>query len=431
VDLRRRMVTLSGTVAALSEAFGTTLKMYQTEHGTFRGRSGELFLPASLRDVVVAVLGLDNRPQAHPRFRRRPHGPSAEPMPRAFTPTEVAKLYGTPPGTGHGETIAIIELGGGYRPTDLRAYFEALGLPTPSVTSVAVGGGRNAPTGDPSGPDGEVLLDIEVAGAIAPDAHIVVYFAPNTDSGFLDAITTALHDPVRTPTIVSISWGGAEPAWATQALHAFDEAFQDAAALDVTVCCASGDNGSADGIDDGKAHVDFPASSPHVLACGGTRLEASRGEIERETVWNDTPGSGATGGGVSEVFPRPAYQQQSDVPASVNAPHFRGRGVPDVAGNADPATGYEIRVDGQTVVVGGTSAVAPLWAALIARRNETAGRPLGYANPVLYAIASAQAFADVTAGSNGAYRAGRGWDPCTGLGSPRGGGFWVHPSVTS
>jgi len=124
VDLRRRMVTLSGTVAALSEAFGTTLKMYQTEHGTFRGRSGELFLPASLRDVVVAVLGLDNRPQAHPRFRRRPHGPSAEPMPRAFTPTEVAKLYGTPPGTGHGETIAIIELGGGYRPTDLRAYFD-------------------------------------------------------------------------------------------------------------------------------------------------------------------------------------------------------------------------------------------------------------------------------------------------------------------
>ena len=171
---------------------------------------------------------------------------------RSFTPAEVATLYGMPPGTGRGETIALIELGGGYAASDLRAYFGELGLPVPAVNAVSVDGARNAPTGDPNGPDGEVLLDIEVAGAVAPEARIVVYFAPNTDKGFLDAIASAIHDHARTPSVISISWGGPESAWTKQALHAYDQAFQDAAALGVTVCCASGDSGSGDGVEDGR-----------------------------------------------------------------------------------------------------------------------------------------------------------------------------------
>jgi kumamolisin len=431
VDLARRSISLTGTIGALSEAFGTSLTLCQSDRGVYRGRTGELFLPSDLRDIVVGVFGLDNRPQARPRCRRRPHGaaPNAA-FDASFTPNALAALYRVPTGTGKGQTIALIELGGGYAAADLRSYFAEIGVQMPAVSAVAVDGARNAPTGDPNGADGEVLLDIEVAGAVAPEARIVVYFAPNTDKGFLDAITTALHDHTRQPTVMSISWGGPEVSWTGQALQAYDAAFQDAAALGVTVCSAAGDAGSGDGVDDGRAHVDFPASSPHVLACGGTRLEASGGRIKREAVWNESTG-GATGGGVSEVFPRPDYQQAANVPVSVNPPHFRGRGVPDVSGNADPATGYAIRVDGHDAVFGGTSAVAPLWAAIVARRNQATGRPVGYANPMLYGASSAGAFRDIVEGSNGAYDAAIGWDPCTGLGSPAGGGFWRQPSVTT
>src|SRR5487761_598338 len=119
------------------------------------------------------------------------------------------------------------------------------------------------------------MLDIEVAGAIAPAAAIAVYFAPNTDAGFLDAVTTAIHDDVRKPSVISISWGGPESTWTQQAMSAIDQAFQAAATLGITVCVAAGDSGSTDGVSDGSNHVDFPASSSGVLACGGTSLRAS------------------------------------------------------------------------------------------------------------------------------------------------------------
>jgi kumamolisin len=339
-----------------------------------------------------------------------------------YTPVDVARLYSFPPDTNEtGQTVAIIELGGGYVQSDLQAYFAALGITTPRVTSVSVDGGTNTPVGDPGSADGEVLLDIEVVGAIAPGARIAVYFAPNTDQGFLDAITTAVHDAVRKPSIVSISWGGPESTWTQQSLQAYDQAFQDAVVLGVTVCCASGDDGSRDGLSDGRAHVDFPAASPHVLACGGTRLESSSGTIRSEVAWNQGVGSGASGGGVSEVFARPVYQQHANVPVSVNTSHFAGRGVPDVSGDADPGTGYQIRVDGRAAVFGGTSAVAPLWAAFVALVNQRLGRSLGYLNPLLYASPTDRTgFHDITSGSNGAYSAVPGWDACAGLGSPNG-----------
>jgi kumamolisin len=265
------------------------------------------------------------------------------------------------------------------------------------------------------------MLDIEVVGATANGAKIVVYFAPNTDQGFLDATNAAVHDAKNKPSIISISWGGPESSWTAQSLSAFNSAFQDAATMGVTVCAASGDQGSTDGVADGSLHVDFPASSPFVLACGGTNLQVVAGKPV-EIVWNELAKSeGAGGGGVSSVFPVPDYQSKLTLPK--NSQGTAGRGVPDVAGDADPETGYQVRVDGVNTIIGGTSAVAPLWAGLIGRINQAGGKPVGFVQPVLYAAAPA-GFHDITSGSNGdpgkPYNAGPGYDVCTGLGTPDG-----------
>jgi kumamolisin len=342
----------------------------------------------------------------------RPHATST-----SFSPIQVGQLYQFPQGvTASNQTIGIIELGGGFRQADIAAYFESLGLKAPTVTAVPVGDGKNNP-GDPNSADGEVMLDIEVAGAVAPGARIVVYFAPNTDQGFVDAIATAIHDTKYKPSVISISWGSAEVNWTAQAMVALDAACQSAAALGITITVAAGDNGSSDGVNDGKNHVDFPASSPHVLACGGTNLHGSGSTISAEVVWNDQPrGGGATGGGVSDVFPLPAWQAGANVPSPASA--HGGRGVPDVAGDADPATCYIIRVDGKSVVIGGTSAVAPLWAGLIAVANQQNRAAAGFVQPAIYAAKNGNAFFDITVGNNGSFNAGPGWDACTGLGSP-------------
>lgn len=338
-------------------------------------------------------------------------------MPQAFDAPQLATIYSFPTGVnGAGQTIGILELGGGYTAADLDAYFSRLGLATPNVTAVSVDGGQNQP-GDPA--DAEVELDIEVAGSIAPGAQVAVYFAPNTDRGFLDALSTAVHDTVRNPSVISISWGGPESSWSQQAMSALDSVLQDAAALAVTVCCASGDDGSSDRVADGLAHCDFPASSPHALACGGTKLEATGGALVSETVWNE-PTGGASGGGISDVFAPPAYQANAGVPPSANPGGRVGRGVPDVAGDADPVTGYNVTVDGQPTVIGGTSAVAPLWAGLMALCNQALGRSAGFIHPTLYGPSAEAGFHDITSGNNGAYSARSGWDACTGLGSPVG-----------
>lgn len=422
-DLARRAVVLEGTIAALSAAFEAQLTMYVVDGQTFRGRIGVMTIPETLAPIVRGVFGLDERPQARTHFRRLSTARPAANPPTSFTPPQIARAYNFPTGgDGTGQTIALIELGGGYTAADITSYFGNLGITPPDVSSVGVDGGSNTPTGNPNSADGEVALDIEVAGAVAPRAKIVVYFAPNTDQGFLDAITTAIHDATNHPTIVSISWGGPESSWTAQALQNFDAAFADAATLGITVTVASGDNGSSDGLTDGNAHVDFPASSPHVLACGGTTLAVGGTSISRETVWNDGAQGGATGGGVSETFALPAWQQSAGVPPSVNAGAHVGRGVPDVAGDADPQTGYQTLVDGQKGVVGGTSAVAPMWAGLAALINESSAKPIGFVNAQLYAQPGT-AFNDITSGNNGAYSAQPGWDACTGLGSPNGSGL--------
>lgn len=415
VDLGRRSVELSGSVQALADAFGTTVALYRAPDGTvYRGREDALYVPADLDGVITGVFGLDERPQAQPHFRPRADAATQ------YTPPEVAGAYAFPAGlTGTGECIALIELGGGFRTEDLTAYFSTLKIPTPMVEAVPVGSGQNQP-GTANGPDGEVMLDIEVAGSVAPGATIAVYFAPNTDQGFVDAVSTAIHDTIRKPSVVSISWGSAESTWTNQAMTQMEQTFAAAAAMSVTVTVAAGDNGSTDGVTDGLQHVDFPASAPHALGCGGTSLEITVTSIASETVWNDGPGQGAGGGGISDFFQVPSYQASAEIPVSVNPGNNVGRGVPDVCGDADPDTGYTIRVDGETTVIGGTSAVAPLWAGLVALLNQGLGQPVGFLHPFLYSAAGIATLHDIVAGSNGAYNAAPGWDACTGLGSPDG-----------
>jgi kumamolisin len=421
----RRSVFVSGTASDFFKAFGATIEQFEHDGGTYRGRTGELTVPADLAPLIEGIFGIDDRPIAEPHFQRQipsaTFGIQAHAATSSFLPTTLAKLYNFPTGvSGAKQCIGIIELGGGYRKADIDAYFVKLGIKAPVVRTVSVDGGRNQPS-TPESADGEVMLDILIAAAVAPQAIIAVYFAPNTDKGFLDALTMAIHDATNKPSVISISWGSAEKNWTAQAMNSFNQALQTAAALGVTVCAASGDNGSGDAVGDGKAHVDFPASSPFMLACGGTRLVASGDAITSETVWNVSTSS-ATGGGVSDFFAVPTYQQSTGLPVSANGDGRRGRGVPDVSAVADPNTGYQVRVDGQDTVIGGTSAVAPLWAGLIALINQKLGHNIGFLNPLLYGpTLGSTVFNDIASGSNGAYSAKAGWDACTGWGSPNGG----------
>jgi kumamolisin len=406
----RRVLHLRGTPAELQRAFNVHLVHHQLAEGgpAVLACTGAPTLP----DGAIAVLGLDRRPIARSYVRK----PYTQPS-HTYTPIRLGELYAFPTGAdGTGQTVAVVELGGGYRTDDLQTYFTSLGLTTmPSVTAVSVAGAANLPG---TAADAEVLLDIEVLGALAPGATVVVYFAPNTDQGFYEAISQAAHDTAHKPSVISISWGSPETSWSSQALTAMHTALEDAAMLGVTVTVAAGDHGSSDGDSDSVPHVDFPASSPFALACGGTTVIASGDTITTEVVWNDTAlDGGATGGGISTQFAVPDWQHTATMPTAPNG--SPGRGVPDVAGDADPLTGYQVRVDGADQVLGGTSAVAPLWAALVARLNQQLGAPLGDPHRALYQIGSA-AFQDITVGNNGAYTAGTGWDPCTGLGSPNG-----------
>ena len=428
----RRIIKLTGTVANMQRAFGVTLVQKDIGGVAYRTREGSITLPHELSGAVEAVLGLDNRPQAKPHFRvlGEQHGaayraagaegfakPHAAPS-GSYTPVQVGALYNFPKASAAGQTIGIIELGGGFRKSDITAYFKSIGQKAPSVVAVSVDKGKNSPTNANSA-DGEVMLDIEVAAAVAPGASIVVYFAPNTDQGFIDAIAAAVHDQTHKPSVISISWGGPESSWTQQAMSALDAACQSAAALGITITVAAGDDGSTDGVPGKSNHVDFPASSPHVLACGGTKLVGTGSTISSEVVWNELANQeGATGGGVSAIFPLPSWQAGAGVPKPSG--QTGGRGVPDVAGDADPTTGYIVRVDGSTSIIGGTSAVAPLMAGLIAVSNAVNKKSAGFINPVIYTSAFKSAFNDITKGNNGGFTAKTGWDACTGLGSPNG-----------
>ncbi|MCB0642887.1 MAG: S53 family peptidase, partial [Phaeodactylibacter sp.] len=377
----------------------------------FQDYEGEVSLPQSLQSIVVSVLGLHTRPVATGNLHLAPRAAAGTSGNR---PEAIAEYYGFPENTtGAGQTVGVIALGGRYSEQDLLDYLGLERLPHP-VTILSVDGSEQVSS---EAADTELMMDIELIAATAPNARIVVYRAPNTLLGLQDAISTAIHDTQFSPSVLSISWGIAEHYWEAEVREELDRLFMEAASLGITVLVASGDKGSSDGVSDGFTHVDYPASSPYVTACGGTSLALATGE---ELVWDDDLRNLGSGGGVSPSYPVPAWQQTFNIPRHSNG--SSGRGVPDIAANADPHKGYAIRVNGQDLVGGGTSAVAPLMAGFVARLNEARAQrgTIGYLNPHLYALADTGAFTDITIGNNGKYLAQPGWDACTGLGSPIG-----------
>jgi kumamolisin len=372
----------------------------------------------------------------------------------AFSAHDIAEFYRFPKhATGKGQCIGVIELGGGYYKSDLENLFSSLKMPMPKITDVSVEGAKNAPadyarlagfvTALTSGKSiakkaansaarhatelamstTETTMDVELVAALAPEAHIVVYFAPNTEQGIYAALTTALADKHNRPSVLSLSWGEPEPNLSPKYAELIDGVLKNLANVGVTVCVSSGDFGAHNGVA-GDLSVNFPASSPYALGCGGTTLKAAGSKVEGEVVWNSVFDGmrGASGGGVSRIFARPQWQQDFKLPQC--ASKTGGRGVPDVAAVADPETGCHIVVGGVDTVSSGTSAAAPLWAAFVARLNHALGANSGYLNSLFYKLATRSkdsgAFRPITHGENGAYRAGPGWNACTGLGSPLG-----------
>jgi kumamolisin len=423
--LAARTVKLTGAARDFVRAFAVRLAHYDCNGIRYRAPEGPVRVPRALGSIVVGVFGLDTRPAA------RMTGPPPPIVGPAFTPREVSRLYTFPEGDGSGQTIGIIELAGGFLQSDLTTFYAGLGINGPSVTVVSVDGATNSP--DPSNPsssspDFEVAMDMQIAGGIAPGARQVLYFAENTQQGFANVLSAAVHDSVNQPSVISISWGHTESSFADQLRDAIEQSFIDAAVLRTTVCASSGDWGSQNNETDGRLHVLFPGSAPHALAVGGTTIQVGSSIILTETVWNNS--SGATGGGISEAFPLPSWQQGKGIPPSPNSGAYVGRGVPDVAAFADLAmTGYRIVFQGTVATAGGTSAATPLWAALVAILNQRMGTNLGFLSPRLYALpAGTPGLRDIVNGHNdwsgamppGPFNAGIGWDACTGLGRPIG-----------
>ena len=354
------------------------------------------------------------RVPCHPYFKLRRLVPHIQIGPLAPAPWSVPNLcaaYKWPAKLGGGGVIAIVELGGGWVMPDIDQYFKSINQPLPQITDVSVDGTKNNPnqsTGSASDPDYEVALDIQVAGAAyyaatGQAATIRIYWS----QGIASAVKKAAQDGCD---VCSISWGADEATWGTEAADEMESAAATATDLGMIVFAASGDNDSGDG-GPTPANVDCPSSCPHVIGCGGTYKTTST-----ETVWNDSPGQTngeGTGGGYSTIFAAQSFQIGAPKPPTGSS-YGKGRMVPDVAGDADPNTGYNVVVHGSTTVVGGTSAVAPLYAGLFA----AFGKKLGFITPTLYENASA--FNDITSGGNGYYSAEPGPDPCTGLGSPIG-----------
>ena len=435
-DAARRSVVVRGPAAQINKAFAVNLQHYQSPFGAYHGHEGPANLPADIADIVETVVGLDNRQVPARHYTADP------PNTKSITPQQVATLYNFPKGTGSGQTIGIYEMAignskPGYSMTDVTATFKAFGgnLIVPQITDVSVDEETNTGV-----TDGETLLDITVSGAIAQQAKLAVYFAAGaSNQNIIHALQRMIHpgagDPE--PTVISISYGWS-PDDTTEftssaEYNQMSQLFQDAAHLGITVLVSSGDSG-AQFLSKTKAEASYPATDPWVLACGGTTIGGVNGTNFTEYVWNDSwkgigqsEQHGATGGGISGFFPIPDYQQNTQLPTALTTGKA-GRGIPDVAGNASPISGYPQSQGGQVGGGGGTSAVAPLYAGLIAVINANLGNPVGFINPILYSLAQT-VFHNISAppgpannsyGRVTGYPATAGWNACTGLGSING-----------
>jgi subtilase family serine protease len=374
-----------------------------------------------------------------------------------YSPQEMRKAYGMTSVinsgfTGSGQTIIIVDSFGS--PTiahDLHVFDKGFGLPDPPSLRVLAPLGTvafNPNNSDQVGWAAETTLDVEWAHSLAPGASIVLMTSPVSETEgvqgmpqFLQLEEYAINHHLGN--IVSQSWGATENSLFTPAgrdvLNDFNAFYRQATNNGVTFFASSGDSGSANPDVNGHIYpfptVGFPASSPWVTAVGGTSLFASTsGKYQSETVWNEGPTAGATGGGISQYFKEPDYQRDT-LPHSDKALLKGMRGLPDISYDADPNTGVLVYLSFAGVgapgyyIIGGTSAGSPQWAGIIADANQWAGRPLGFLNPALYRMgASGDAsddFHDITVGNNSqngipGYSAMPGWDASTGWGTPRG-----------
>lgn len=421
-------VQLSGKAKDFSAAFKVDLKDYDdntnTNGGPFHSHTDKVSVPRNIGKDIDGVFGLDNRKVAEPHIvippddPLRPHG-----LFSGYMPNQVAEAYNFPKESmGAGQNVAIIELGGGLDFKDNEAYYKSHNMKVPEINVVTVDGAENK-LGTQA--DGEVALDTQVIGVVAPDAKQTIIFAPNSDQGFVDAINRAAFPEKgeAESSAISTSWGAPESTWTPDARHNMDLAFKKAALKGISIFCAAGDSGAKDNAPDGKYTTDFPSTDPWVTGTGGTKLVLdSNGQRRSEVAWNDGRLIGlgklvAGGGGISATEAVPDYQAGLNLPANANKTGVPGRGVPDVAGNASMLEGYQIRFSGREMPVGGTSAVAPLYAALMMRVNGALGHNAGFLNPFLYKNGNTDVFHDITKGDNSGYNAGPGWDATTGWGT--------------
>jgi kumamolisin len=420
VDVLRRCVTLAAKASDAERAFATKLLRIDDAGAWRHYPSRRPRLPRQLASLVHAVLGLDTRGPRPGRLRAHVDAHAGN----SLYPSQIARLYGiATAGRGAGQCIALIEPAGGYHRADVAKACQAMQVPPPQISDIQVGKGRNAPGGSAKA-DMEVALDIQVIAGVAPEARIVVYFTELSEAALVAGVSQAVHGPER-PNVIVVTWGEPEALWPPEARLGLDAVLQDAMRLGITVVTTAGDDLATEHMNDGSVHVNYPASSPYVLGCGGTQIEidAARTKIVDEVVWNQA-GTRGTGGGISEIYRTvPAFQAATPLPVSLNDGK-PGRGVPDVAGAAAETNGYRIVLSGREVVASGTSAVAPLWGAFIALLNEQRGHDLGFVNSRLYQ--APQLLKPVLSGNNAdkesglGYPAGRGWNACTGLGTPIG-----------
>ncbi|RKH11245.1 peptidase S53 [Corallococcus praedator] len=454
VQRDRGFVQLEGSPTAIRKAFSVDLKGYQLGKLSFLSHTKPLAMPRPLRGVVEWVFGLDTRPLVT-------HSSASPPVPvtqaedaglRSYPAAQVARLYRYPPTQGEGQCVGIIELTGGYRQEDLTEYLSWMGVTREAPVNV----GPNKPTLSVSS-NAEVTMDVELVSSVCPKARVVVYNAGSKDYSLGDyhrAFAMAISDRTNRPSVLTSSWSFYEGSLIQPDEEAaFERLFKEAALLGITVCAASGDLGSQVPVKGGSptdaitvAAPSYPAASALVLGCGGTTLEADGDRILHEQVWNRlgeamsmgalgfTVSAGASSGGVSTMNALPPYQNGMNVPVQVNTTwkggvfqltsRTPGRGVPDVAANADLHTGYQIVFKGQRGVAAGTSAAAPMWAALLTLINEGLGERVGFLNPRLYTLVrqGAPVVHRITRGGNGAYFASADavWNACTGLGTPDG-----------
>ncbi len=454
-DSWRRCVVVSGTLAQLQKAFGVTFFGVEHPFGVFRSHRGSPQVTASVYPIVEAVLGLDNIPSAEPELARR--GPAS---PTELNLRELRKVYGFPPRyQGKGQCVAVIELGGGIRKTDYTNYFKRIGVSPPALRVRTISGATNQPATPaamrplaelalhgpfwppPNQPvptrvvsdqttiwTWETAMDLEIVGTLAPEATLLLLIGTDDDQGQYHAVTSALADARNAPSVISCSWSATEAGTTPVLMPVLDRWFQAAAILGVTVCYSSGDRGDGTSIYPPAPKLtfvaNFPGTSPYVLACGGTTLDVTAGT---ETAWNQTIGDGLPmqgGGGFSEVFPRPSWQISAGIDAAdwipAGATSGTGRGIPDVCAKANLDPAFCVLASGTEIPAGGTSAAAPLWAALIAVFNQALGCPVGLINPLLYEGGLRKALRDITKGNIGHLRARKGWDPASGWGSPHG-----------